>query len=180
MTSYPISSCTEKICPAVLRHCAESPRATKSWAITPISHPARPSPECLQGARQRSRHWKFSNGTISSRTRNVSAISQPESCVNGSATVLCARRVATAYCSVSASASPNRRTLMKRTGGQRGPCAERCSKTVHGHFPIMKTRFDCIPRSTWMNLCFAKDSRSWKTRFDMSRNTGTPSGVAGF
>jgi len=45
MTSYPISSCTERTCPVALRHCAESPRATKSWATTLISHPARHLPE---------------------------------------------------------------------------------------------------------------------------------------
>ena len=65
-----------------------------------ISNPARHLPECQQGVPRRSGHCKSSNGTISLRMRNGSVISQPESCANGKRTVLCGRRVATAYCSV--------------------------------------------------------------------------------
>ena len=51
--------------------------------------------------------------------------------------------------------------------------AERCSKTAYGRSLIAKTRYECTPRSTWRNPCFAKDCRQWKTRFATSKNTAT-------
>ncbi len=68
---------------------------------------------------------------------------------------------------------PETQAWMKKTGGRRGPFAERCSRTAYGRFPIARTRFECIPRSIWPNPCFAKDCRLWKTLSGTSRNAGT-------
>ena len=62
---------------------------------------------------------------------------------------------------------------MKKTGGRLGLFAERCLKMACGQFPIAKTRFVCIPRSTWRSPCFVKDCKSWKTPSGTSKNTGT-------
>jgi hypothetical protein len=83
-----------------LRHCAESPRATTSWATTANSRPAPHSPERRRAVRQRFALSKSSNGSISWRMQNTSVISRQKSCANGKRTALCARHEVTACCSV--------------------------------------------------------------------------------